>query len=84
VSGGVQEMERDKQMTKVKPCPFCGEAEDLFIRGLWEPKLNVLNEKRVLEFHGFCFLCKARGPTAASKTWAVRKWNKTLAGKKGE
>ena len=49
-------------MSEIKPCPFCGNSEDLVIRG------------RVLSYI-YCWNCGAESGLADSKDEAIEAWN---------
>jgi len=54
--------------TKLKPCPFCEEAEFIVVQS--KRRFNMY-------FHYvFCQVCGARGPINIDKQGAIEAWNR--------
>lgn len=63
-------------LTKLKPCPFCGGSDDLRVSGL------SVGYADGPEFAATCSGCGARGPIMTIRSEAAAAWNRRLAEEK--
>lgn len=62
--------------SKLKPladCPHCGERQ---YNKSGYPRLQHGIDRQNFRHYVICWNCGARGPNAANRFWATRKWNK--------
>jgi len=63
-------------MTKLKPCPFCGNVElkDFDIETTGRQSLHIKNKVKSCSVH--CWKCGANGAIESSDKKAIEAWNK--------
>lgn len=60
-------------MSKLKPCPFCGESEQLIF--IQDGQLYILDNKLSVDFYVQCLKCGARGGISLGVSGAAKMWN---------
>lgn len=66
--------EQSPSTPTLKPCPFCGNTEDLEIYEEW-PDATGISIKVI------CYDCEADGPVANTEEEAIEAWNAEFSGR---